>query len=87
METTGYSPVPRGLNSLSQIVCALHASCMDWGESSFRKISLKYKSPKWRQTVCAFSYINIKQYMGLLLKGFLEIMQTKAQQYNNTTNL
>lgn len=28
MEMTGYSPVPKGLSSLSHMVCALHASCI-----------------------------------------------------------
>lgn len=29
MEITGYNPVPKGLSSLSQMVCALHANCIE----------------------------------------------------------
>lgn len=35
---TGYSPVPRGLNSLSQMVCALHANCMNREGSDLGKV-------------------------------------------------
>lgn len=41
MEITGYSPVPKGLSSLSHIVCALHANFEKVSVISLRLMSIE----------------------------------------------